>query len=122
MSSEILICYDYNGGFIVKHHYCPGAPQGTGRTVDAAVQDWIRRSRDYILDQAGKVRLWGYRFCHMDNVPEDFERDSKEEKTKVEQWTHFAEKVQDENLWIERHKCECCGSWVYADKEPTTKA
>lgn len=106
--SEIIICYDYNGGYIVKHHYAPEAPRGFGRSVDAAMEDFIRKSKKYILSATGAILIGDYEFCYMPGVS-----GAGELEQRIREWTSLAERVRDTNGWIERKKCECCGSWVY---------
>lgn len=105
--SEILIHYDYNGGYFCREHYVPTMAFGIGGTVEEAVMDWIRKNFKWAADEGRIIRLLGYRFLLMDETSEKSFGADDVTKDHVRQWERWANNLTKEEF-IPRDVCPHC--------------
>ncbi len=115
--SEILIHYDYNGGYFCRHNYMPLSPFGIGRSVDASVKDFIRKNFRYFKEDGRAVTFSGYKLYLMDGQSKSSHGGeiTEEDILKWEDWANTL-KLED---FIERGQCPHCKMMPFTPFTPS---
>ncbi len=116
--NEILIHYDYNGGYFCRHHYMPLSPFGIGRSVDASVKDFIRKNFRYFKENGRAVTFSGYKLYLMDEQSEKDFSDCEITKEKIREWEDWANTLNLEGF-IESGQCPHCKMMPFTPFTPS---